>query len=49
MPAIAAHPSDQSVPYEAILSMPVGRPHRDDRLGGIGFWASSDYPARGEA
>jgi peroxiredoxin len=38
-----------SVYYEAILSMPAGRPRLDDLLGGIDYWVSTDYPARGEA
>ena len=40
---------DGTVYYEAILSMPVGRPRLDDLLGGIDFWFANDYPARGEA
>lgn len=40
---------DGTVYYEAILSMPVGRPRLDDLLGGIDFWTAHDYPARGEA
>jgi hypothetical protein len=38
-----------SVYYEAILSMPPGRPRLDDLLGGIDYWISTDYPARGDA
>lgn len=38
---------DASVYYESILSMPVGRPHLDDLLGGIAFWTEHAYPARG--
>lgn len=40
---------DDTVYYESILSMPVGRPRLDDLLGGIDFWTANDYPARGEA
>jgi peroxiredoxin len=40
---------DHTVYYESILSMPVGRPRLDDLLGGIGYWTTHDYPARGEA
>ena len=40
---------DGTVYYESVLSMPVGRPRLDDLLGGIDFWTSNDYPARGEA
>jgi peroxiredoxin len=40
---------DHTVYYESILSMPVGRPRLDDLLGGIDFWTTHDYPARGEA
>jgi peroxiredoxin len=40
---------DHAVYYESILSMPVGRPRLDDLLGGIDYWTTHDYPARGEA
>ncbi len=40
---------DGSIYYEAILSMPVGRPRFDDLLEGIDFWTANDYPPRGEA
>lgn len=40
---------DQSVYYESILSMPVGRPRLDDLLSGIEYWTAHGYPARGEA
>jgi peroxiredoxin len=40
---------DQTVYYESILSMPVGRPRLDDLFGGIDYWTTHDYPARGEA
>jgi peroxiredoxin len=40
---------DGSVFYEAITSMPWGRPRLDDVLGGIDFVIANDYPARGEA
>jgi peroxiredoxin len=40
---------DHTVYYESILSMPVGRPRLDDLLGGIDYWTTHDYPARGEA
>ncbi len=48
-PALFLLRPDGTVYYEAILSMPVGRPRLDDLLGGIDFWAENDYPARGEA
>jgi hypothetical protein len=38
-----------SVYYEAILSMVAGRPRLDDLLGGIYYWVSTGYAARGEA
>jgi peroxiredoxin len=40
---------DHTVYYESILSMPVGRPRLDDLVGGIDYWTTHDYPARGEA
>ena len=40
---------DQTVYYESILSMPVGRPRVDDLLGGIDYWVAHGYPARGSA
>lgn len=39
---------DGSVFYEAIQSMPFGRPSFIEILGGIKFVLKSDYPARGE-
>lgn len=48
-PALFLVEPDGSVYYEAVLSMPVGRPRLDDLLGGIDFWVANDYPARGEA
>ena len=48
-PALFLLKPDRSVYYEAILSMPVGRPRLDDLLHGIDFWAAHDYPARGDA
>jgi peroxiredoxin len=40
---------DHTVYYESILSMPVGRPRLDDLIGGIEYWTTHDYPARGGA
>jgi peroxiredoxin len=40
---------DGTVYYEAINSMPLGRPHLDDVLAIIDYAAEADYPARGEA
>jgi peroxiredoxin len=40
--------ADRTVYYEAILSMPVGRPRLDDLLVGIDYWIGHAYPARGE-
>ena len=40
---------DGSVYYEAITSMPWGRPRLDDVLGGVDYALDHDYPARGEA
>ena len=40
---------DDTVYYESILSMPVGRPRLDDLLGGLKYWREHNYPARGEA
>jgi len=48
-PAVFLIAPDGNVYYEAILSMPVGRPQLDDLLGGIDFWMANDYPARGAA
>ena len=48
-PALFLIAPDGTVYYEAILSMPVGRPRLDDLLGGIDFWTANDYPARGGA
>lgn len=48
-PAVFLISPDGTVYYEAILSMPVGRPRLDDLLGGIDYWTANDYPARGEA
>ncbi len=47
-PALFLIRPDGTVYYEAILSMPVGRPRLDDLLGGIDYWTANDYPARGE-
>jgi peroxiredoxin len=40
---------DGTVYYEAINTMPWGRPRLDDILRGIHYAAKVDYPARGEA
>lgn len=48
-PALFLTSADGSVYYESLLSMPVGRPRLDDLLGGIEFWTTNDYPARGGA
>ena len=40
---------DGTVYYEAITSMPWGRPRLDDIIGGIDFVLDQDYPARGAA
>jgi peroxiredoxin len=40
---------DHTVYYASVLSMPVGRPRLDDLLGGIDYWTTHGYPARGEA
>jgi len=48
-PALFLISPDRNVYYESILSMPVGRPRLDDLLGGIDFWTTNDYPARGDA
>ena len=40
---------DGSVYYEALSSMPWGRPRLDDILNGVDYVLRSDYPARGEA
>ena len=48
-PALFLIDTDGRVYYEALLSMPVGRPRIDDLLGGIDYWTANDYPARGEA
>lgn len=46
-PALFLISPDGNVYYEALLSMPVGRPSIDDLLGGIDYWTANDYPARG--
>ena len=46
-PALFLIAPDGSVYYEAVLSMPAGRPRLDDLLQGIEFWTAHDYPARG--
>lgn len=40
---------DGSVYYEALQSMPFGRPALREMLGAIDFVLQNDYPARGEA
>jgi peroxiredoxin len=40
---------DGTVYYEALTSMPWGRPRLDDILNGVDYVMRSDYPARGEA
>lgn len=46
-PALFLIAADGSVYYEAVLSMPAGRPRLDDLLKSIDFWTANDYPARG--
>jgi peroxiredoxin len=46
-PALFLVSPDGTVYYEAILSMPVGRPRLDDLLSGIDYWTANHYPARG--
>ena len=41
--------ADARMYYEAILSMPVGRPRLDEMLKAIDYWTNTGYPARGEA
>jgi peroxiredoxin len=48
-PALYLIDPDGAVYYASVLSMPAGRPRLDDLLGGIDYWHSTDYPARGEA
>lgn len=40
---------DGTVYYEALTSMPWGRPRLDDIVNGVDYVLQSDYPARGEA
>ncbi len=40
---------DGSVFFDAINSMPFGRPKLDDMLDAVDFVTENDYPARGEA
>ena len=40
---------DVRIYYEAVLSMPVGRPRLDEVLSAIDYWTKVGYPARGEA
>jgi peroxiredoxin len=46
-PALFLISPDGAVYYEAILSMPVGRPRLDELLSGIDYWTTNHYPARG--
>lgn len=46
-PAVFLIRPDGTVYYEAILSMPVGRPRLDDLLAAIQWWTAHGYPARG--
>lgn len=46
-PGLFLFSPDGTIYYEAILSMPAGRPPLDELLGGIDFWTANDYPARG--
>ncbi|HWD65836.1 MAG TPA: redoxin domain-containing protein [Solirubrobacteraceae bacterium] len=46
-PALFLISPDHTAYYEAILSMPVGRPRLDDLLGAVDYWLANDYPARG--
>jgi hypothetical protein len=46
-PALFLISPDATVYYEAILSVPVGRPRLDDLLGGIEYWTNNQCPARG--
>ncbi len=48
-PAVFLLKPDCSVYYEAVLSMPVGRPRLEDLVHGIDYWVANDYPARGDA
>jgi peroxiredoxin len=48
-PALFLISPDSAVYYEAILSMPVGRPRLDELLSGIDYWTTNHYPARGGA
>jgi peroxiredoxin len=48
-PALFLISPDGTVYYEAILSMPVGRPRLDDLLSAIDYWTTNHYPARGGA
>lgn len=48
-PALLLISPDGTVYYEAILSMPVGRPRLDELLSGIDYWTAHQYPARGGA
>ena len=48
-PALFLIARDQTVYYESLLSMPIGRPRLDELLSGIDYWEANDYPARGGA
>ncbi|MGI8623384.1 MAG: redoxin domain-containing protein [Solirubrobacteraceae bacterium] len=48
-PALFLVRPDGTVYYEAILSMPLGRPKLDELFQGVDFWTEHDYPARGVA
>jgi peroxiredoxin len=48
-PAVFLITSQGTVYYEAILSMPVGRPRLDDLIRAVKYWGEHHYPARGEA
>lgn len=48
-PGIFLIKPDKSVYWEAIQSMPFGRPSFNDILGGLDYILQENYPARGEA
>lgn len=48
-PGIFILKPDQTLYWEAIQSMPFGRPNVNDILGGIDYILKEDYPARGES
>ena len=48
-PGVAILDADGSLFWTNVSSMPFGRPHLDEIIGGLQFVQKEDYPARGSA